>query len=128
MASNDAVFADSGVEIGDLLAGVSDDHCSGLAGVSRERRGSLLLSGVNDDVTTFCESIEDLVRFGGGAHGEAEIGVLGVGEAADGVEGQDRIVVGPAGGEIEHPAAADGRELVAVADEGDTGTVSRRRS
>jgi hypothetical protein len=32
-------------------------------------------------------------------------------------------VVGPAGSEIEHPAAADGRELVAVALEGDTGTV-----
>ena len=32
-------------------------------------------------------------------------------------------MVGPAGGEIEHPTAADGRELVAVAHEGDTGTV-----
>jgi hypothetical protein len=58
MASNDAVFSDSGVQIGNLLAGVSDDHCFGLGGFSRERGCSLLLSGVNDEVTTFCESIE----------------------------------------------------------------------
>ena len=50
------------------------------------------------------------------------------GEPVDHVEGDARLRVGPPGGEVEHAAAADGGELVPVADQRDPRAVSRRRS
>ena len=52
---------------------------------------------------------------------------VGVGEPVHGLELEAGLGACPAGGVVEDAAAADGRELVAVADERDPGAWSRRR-
>ena len=61
------------------------------------------------------------------AHQQAQVGVLGVGEPVHGLQLEAGLGACPAGGVVEHAAAADGGELVAVADERDPGAWSRRR-
>ncbi len=71
------------------------------------------------DLASLEELVEDRASVGSGAHGEAELGVLGVGEPVHLVKGDDGSGVGPGGGEVEHTAAADRGQLVSGAHERD---------
>ena len=55
-------------------------------------------------------------------HAEAEVGVGGVGEEVDGVEGDVVVGAGPPGGVVQDPAAPDGGELVPVPEQRDPDT------
>ena len=79
---------------------------------------------MEDDLAALEEGVEDLTRPLTSAHEQAEVGVRGIAEPVDRLE----LVVGcgshPACGEVEDAAAADGWELVAVAEERDGGVRS----
>ena len=67
------------------------------------------------------EGVEHARRVVAGAHPEAEVGVVGVGEPVHRLEGDDGGRVRARDGVVEDAAAADGGELVAVTDERDAG-------
>ena len=74
---------------------------------------------MDDDLAAFEKGVEDLTRPLTGAHEQAEFGVRGIAEPVDRLELVVRFGSHPACGEVEDAAAADGRELVAVAEERD---------
>lgn len=103
------------VDLGDLLAGVGDNE------IAVRRTHSQLLAafdvvGVEDDLTTRQELIEHCARLLTRPHLQRELGVGGVGEAADLVEFGDSVGC-VTDGKVEDAAPSDGEELVAVTDQ-----------
>ena len=114
------VVADGGVEVGDLIAGVGDDQVAGRARAG-EVSGAFDRGGVHDDMAPAGELVEHGGGVVSGAHSQGELGVGGVGEPMDGLQGDHGGGVGVGDGVVEGAAAADGGELVAVSDERDPG-------
>ena len=123
LAGGEALVADRGVEGGDLLAGVRDDRSVDVG----EGGEAFDLGGVDEDQPTRVQRVEDLAGALPGAHQQRQVGVLGVGEPVHGLQLEAGLGACPAGGVVEHAAAADGGELVPVTDERDPGAWSRRR-
>ena len=109
----------------DLVAGVGDDQL--LTAVARRRvmrrcaraavrSTSLAWTTIWPRSSSASKTSPDSLT---SAHEQAEVGVRGVGEPVDGLELEVRFGWHPAGGEVEDAAAADGRQLVAVAEERD---------
>src|SRR5690349_19747460 len=55
------------------------------------------------------------------AHAQAEVGIVGIGEAVDALHGEHRAGVRPGEGVVENATATDGGELVPVTEERDPG-------
>jgi len=106
-AGGDELVADGRVQGGDLFPGLGD-HQDRLGRrpqpvVGRRSgrgRGCVALTGVQADLSSGEEGVEDAAGVLAGAHGQAEFGVVGVGEPVHGLQGQAGFGVGPAGGEI----------------------------
>jgi len=75
---------------------------------------------VDDDLAALDEQVEHRFRILPGAHCEAELGVVGVGEPVDVIQGEARVGIGPVGSEIEDTASSDGGQLMAVPDQRQT--------
>ena len=123
-----AAVADGCVERSDLVAGVGDDEL--VAVISADGAdggqgcGAFDLAGMEDDLAALEQCVEDLTGPLTSAHEQAEVGVRGIGEPVDRLELVVRCGSHPACGEVEDAAAADGRQLVAVAQERDGGVGS----
>ena len=107
------------VDLGDLLAGVGD-HELAVGRTDGELLLSLDVAGVHHDLATAHQLVENLAGVLARPHPQGQLGVGGIGEAADGVELGDPVRR-VADGEIEDAASSYGRELMAVADEHDRG-------
>ena len=122
-ASAVAAVADRRVECADLVAGVGDDEMVTVIGMGGadggQGCGAFDLAGMDDDLAAFKKCVEDLTRPLTSAHEQAEFCVGGIAEPVDRLELVVRFGAHPACGEVEDPAAADGRELVAVAEKRD---------
>ena len=116
--SANAAGADRGVEGGDLVSGVGDDE-AGLVGQGME---SLDVGGVDAQLAAGQEAVEDLSGAFTAAHQQTELGVLGILEAVNDVEAQPGVGWGDLAGVVEDASAADGGELVTVADQDDSGS------
>ena len=99
---------------GDLLAGVGDYELT--AGCLRgEDVLAFDVAGVDHDVASAHQFVEDLTRPGSGAHPEGEVGVRRIGEAVDSavldasVGGVPRLGVGPPQYALPGLALAGGR-------------------
>ncbi len=79
------------------------------------------VAGMEGDESVLVEGVEDLAGVLAGAHRQGEVGVVGVGEAVQGLQGEVRVLGCGAGGVVEDAAASDGGELVPVAEERDAG-------
>ena len=106
-AGGDELVADGRVQGGDLFPGLGDhQHRLGrrltawLGADLGEGAGAFGLTGVQADLSSGQEGVEDASGVSAGAHGQAEFGVVGVGEPVHGLQGQAGFGVGPAGGEI----------------------------
>jgi hypothetical protein len=118
-----AAVADGCVECADLLAGVGDDELVAdvsTCGADRGQGcGAFDVAGMDDDVAAFEEGVEDLTGTSHRSHEQAEVGVGGIAEPVDRLQRVVRFGSHPACGEVEDAAAADRRELVAVAEQRD---------
>ena len=136
VAGGDEPVADRAVERGDLFAGVGHHQhpvCGRLAACWRRRgRRAPAVRSASVGWTTIWPARPPGCRSTSpgrtpGAHRQAEVGVLAGRRTGAPCRGHARPRVGPAGGEVEDAAAADGGELVPVADERDPGPVSSAR-
>lgn len=75
---------------------------------------------MDDDLAVLGEQVEHHFRILPGAHGEAELRVVGVGEPVDVIQGQARVGTSPVRSEIEDTASSDGGQLMAVPDQRET--------
>ena len=114
-----AAVADRCVECADLVAGVGDDELVAVGADRGQGCRAFDLAGMDDDLAAFEKGVEDLTRPLTSPHEQAEVGVRGIAEPVDRLELVVRFGSHPACGEVEDAAAADGRELVAVAEERD---------
>ena len=74
-----------------------------------------------------CRVSKTLAGVVAGAHLQAQLGVVGVGEPVHLLQRHHGGRVGPCDGVVQDAAAADGGELVPVPDERERGLRSRRR-
>lgn len=99
----------------DLLAGVGDDEVAA-GGVDREHLLPFDVTRAQDDLPAPHQFVEHVTGPRAAPHPQGQVGVGGVGEPVDVVEFADPVG-GVADGEVEDAAAADGGELVPVADQ-----------
>ena len=99
-----------------IQAAAASSMASRAMGVRRE---ALDVGTVDGDLSASKECVEYFTAALTGAHKQAQVGVLGICEAVDGLQRETGFGVRPAGGVIEYAAAADCGELVPVTDERD---------
>ena len=91
-------------------------------GEAGERLLTLGFGGVDHDLASLHQSVEDLPRALTSPHQQAQGRVLGVAEPVQGLQLDASFGTTPAGGVVQDPAAADGGQLVPVAGEPDPGS------
>ena len=83
-----------------------DDSCGR---VFRESGCAVVIVRVQPHVSAGGQGVEHPAGVGAGPHRQAQVGVVGVGEPVNCVEGDPGLGCGPAGGDVQDPAAADRR-------------------
>ena len=104
-----------GVDPAHLFTGVGDGELAG-AGFSGNAPGPFDVAPVDDDLAAGEEFVEHLAGRGARPHPHRQLGIAGVLEAAYAVELLHPIGCVP-DRQIQDPATADSRELMAVADQ-----------